>query len=59
MTLLFGQILSRKVLRLEECITSSFKIDLNISIIRKTIKLEMPIRGNKTTTKGAIKTPTN
>ena len=35
-----------KVLQLEECITSRFKINLNISVICKTIKIEILTKGN-------------
>ena len=35
---------SRKMLRLEECITIPFKIILNISAICKTIKIKIPSR---------------
>ena len=55
----------RKLLQFEEYITSLFKIDQNIYIVCKTIKLETPTRKNqnthkkcsKNTTKGITKTP--
>ena len=44
--------LTHKVLQLEESIMSSFKMDLNISVIYKTIKIKIFTRGNQNTHKG-------
>ena len=35
-----------------------FKIDLKISVIYKTIKIEIPIKGNQNTHKGETRAPT-
>ena len=43
---------TRKVLQLEECIMHYFKVDLNILVICKTIKIEIAVRINQNTHKG-------
>ena len=48
---------SQSVLQLEECIMPPFNIDMNISVICKSIKVEILIRGNQNTHKGGVKTP--
>ena len=53
------QRLTQKILQFDECITISFKIDLKISVIFKTVKIEIPTRGNQNTHKREIKAPTN
>ena len=57
--------LTRKVLQFKKYIMPPFKIDLNISVICKTIKIDIPTRKTKTPTKReeehpqeGIKTPT-
>ena len=43
------QRLTRKALKLKECMTPAININLNISIIYKTIKTYSPSRGTKIT----------
>ena len=44
-------------MQFKKCITPLFKIDLNIFVIYKIIKIEIPIRENQNIHKGETKHP--